>query len=138
MVSLGSGGHVGGVEPSRRTPGEKRRAVASVMAGGRIVDVARTYGVSRRTVARWVEAERGMDALRGVLERGEPDMLHDFPAWLRAERARLGATSRAIAEMSGVSEGTLSNIMAGRRGPSFAAAVAIIDAIAELDAGRGA
>lgn len=138
MAMHGTGGYIGPAGPERRTPEEKRRAAAFVAGGGRIADAARMYGATPRTVARWVASELGGAALADAVSRQEPDMLHEFPAWVRAERLRIGATYRELAARSGVSHGAICNIENGRRGASLATAVAIIDALAELDAGRGA
>ena len=123
-----SGGYCGPGRPSAYSPKVREKAVGLARAGMPKKDIARRLGVHVSSVKEWCRRAE-VDA------RGEmPDMLHEFPAWCRANRAMRGWTQRELARRSGVDDSTIANMEVGRFGITLSRAVRIIDAFGEEDA----
>lgn len=125
MVLLGSehGNYCGPGRPSVHRKEEREQALGMVREGVPKKDVARCLGVSYSTVKDWCRRE-GVEGAEA-----EPDMLHEFPAWVKCRMAALGWTQQELARRSGVRTATICNILVGRYGASLAVAVKTIDAL---------
>lgn len=127
MVALGSGGYCGPGRPHAYSREVRDAAIGLVRAGVPKVEAARRLGVSHTSVNEWCRRE-------SVEARGEmPDMLHEFPAWCRANRAMRGWTQAELGRRSGLSQGAVSSIETGRNDTRLSNAVRIIDAFGEED-----
>ena len=125
MVALGSGGYCGPSGPHAYPPEVRGRALRLVRTGVPKKDVARMLGVHASSVKEWCRRY-------SVPARDElPDMLHEFPAWVAANRAMRGWTQEELARRSGVGGSTIGNMEVGRFGITLANAVRIIDAFGE-------
>lgn len=101
----------------------RERALAMVREGVPKKDVARRLGVSYSTVKDWCRREGVKGAER------EPDMLHEFPAWVKCRMTALGWTQQELSRRSGVHATTICSILVGGYGCTLASAVKIIDAL---------
>lgn len=138
MMGSEHGNYCGPSDTKTYTPEDKAHAVELVMKGGRVKDVALLCETTRRTILRWIVAERGEEAARVALTWSDPDMLHEFPAWVKAECVRHDLTPKRLAEMAGLCQATVYNMFSGRNYPSFPVAVKIIDVLTDLDRGWNA
>lgn len=125
MIQMGAaqGNYCGPGRPAVHRREVKERALAMVRDGVPKKDVARHLGVSLSTVKEWCRRE----GVKGA--EAEPDMLHEFPAWVKCRMAALGWTQQELSRRSGVSSSAICNILVGRYGASLAVAVKIIDAL---------
>lgn len=122
MVALGSGGYCGPGRPHAYSREVRNAAIGLVRAGVPRVEAARRLGVSHTSVNEWCRRY-------SVPARDElPDMLHEFPAWVAANRAMRGWTQGDLAERAGVTQMAVSHIERGRSVAKLDTAVAIIDA----------
>lgn len=117
------GNYCGPVRPTVYRREVRERALGMVREGVPKRDVARRLGVSHSTVKEWCRRE----GVKGA--EAEPDMLHEFPAWVRCRMAALGWTQQELSRRSGVHATTICNILVGRYGCTLAVAVKIIDAL---------
>lgn len=117
------GNYCGPVRPSVYRSEVKARALSMLREGVPKKEVARRTGASYSTVKEWCRRE-GVKAAEA-----EPDMLHEFPAWVKCRMAALGWTQQELSRRSGVHATTICNILVGRYGASLAVAVKIIDAL---------
>ena len=93
-------------------------------------DVARRLGISYSTVKDWCRRE----GVKGA--EAEPDMLHEFTAWMKCKMALHGISQNQLAQLTGISAGNLSMYLRETKMPKFNTAVKIIDALFELDGTR--
>ena len=93
-------------------------------------DVARRLGISYSTVKDWCRCE----GVKGA--EAEPDMLHEFAAWMKCKMALHGLSQNQLAQRAGISVGNLSMYLREAKTPNFDTAVKIIDALCELDGTR--
>lgn len=129
---MGTGGYIGPSDPVVIKPEERADAAHLVMMGGRLGDIAERYNASKRTLLRWIIAECGADAAKDALSWENPDMLHEFPLWVRAECVKHGIGTAELAKRTGLTEQSIKNVLAGRVSCRLKNAVAIIDALGEL------
>ena len=66
----------------------------------------------------------------------EPDMLHEFTAWMKCKMALHGVSQNQLAQLTGISAGNLSMYLRETKMPRLDTAVKIIDALCELDGTR--
>ena len=132
MVLLGSehGNYCGPVRPTVYKSEVKAKALGMLRDGVPKKDVARRLGISYSTVKDWCRRE-GVEGAEA-----EPDMLHEFPAWVKCRMSARGWSQSELAKRSGVTSKTVSNILIGKCSITFGAAVKIIDALCELDGTR--
>lgn len=123
QMGAAPGNYCGPGRPAVHRREVKERALAMVREGVPKKEVARRLGVSHSTVKDWCRLEGVKGAER------EPDMLHEFPAWVKCRMAALGWTQKELSARSGVGSGAICSILAGRYGASLAVAVKIIDAL---------
>ena len=121
------GNYCGPDRPRTITTKVKAEAVRLMRKGASADALASRYRVTRHTIKRWGR-EAGIDA-----PDSEPDMLHEFGAWVRCRMAGRGWSQTELAERAGTTQTTVSNIMTGRNAPMLETAVKIIDAL-EVDA----
>lgn len=105
----------------------RERALAMVREGVPKKDVARRLGVSYSAVKDWCRRE----GVKGA--EAEPDMLHEFPAWVKCRMAALRWTQQELSRRSGVPSSAICNILVGKYGASLAVAVKIMDALIPCD-----
>ena len=130
MIDLGSGGYCGPGRPRLYTAEERGRAVGLASSGVPRNEVARMLGIPQSTVKEWCRRY-------SVPARDElPDMLHEFPAWVRCRMAALELSQNQLAQRTGISAGNLSMYLRETKMPKFDTAVKIIDALCELDGTR--
>jgi transposase-like protein len=112
-------------------PAELRaEAVAAVLAGAAVADVARRFGISKGTLGNWLAAQEVGTVGTPRAQAREPETLEDLIFDLIAEhltalRAQLQAASRAdwlaqqsaadLAELVGTEHDTLLRLLAGLR-----------------------
>ena len=121
------GGYCGPGRPRLYTAEERGRAVGLASSGVPRNEVARMLGIPQSTVKEWCRRY-------SVPARDElPDMLHEFPAWVRANRAMRGWTQKELGRRAGLSQGAVSSIEGGVNDARLGTAVAIIDAFGEED-----
>ena len=132
MVLLGSehGNYCGPVRPTVYKSEVKAKALGMLRDGVPKKDVARRLGVSYSTVKDWCRRE----GVKGA--EAEPDMLHEFPAWVKCKLALHGLSQNQLAKLTGISNGNLSMYLRETKMPKFDTAVKIIDALCELDGTR--
>ena len=123
QMGAAPGNYCGPCRPAVHRREVRERALAMVREGVPKKDVARHLGVSHSTVKEWCRREGVKGAER------EPDMLHEFPAWVKCRMTALGWTQQELSRRSGVCATTICNILVGRYGASLAVAVKIIDAL---------
>ena len=132
MVLLGSehGNYCGPVRPTVYKSEVKAKALGMLRDGVPKKDVARRLGVSYSTVKDWCRRE----GVNGA--EVEPDMLHEFPAWVKCKLALHGLSQNQLAKLTGISNGNLSMYLRETKMPKLDTAVKIIDALCELDGTR--
>ena len=132
MVLLGSehGNYCGPVRPIVYKSEVKAKALGMLRDGVPKKDVARRLGVSYSTVKDWCRRE----GVKGA--EAEPDMLHEFPAWVKCKLALHGLSQNQLAKLTGISNGNLSMYLRETKMPKLETAVKIIDALCELDGTR--
>ena len=132
MVMLGSehGNYCGPVRPSVYKSEVKAKALGMLRDGVPKKDVARRLGISYSTVKDWCRRE----GVKGA--EAEPDMLHEFTAWMKCRMAALELSQNQLAQRTGISAGNLSMYLRETKMPKFDTAVKIIDALCELDGTR--
>ena len=132
MVLLGSehGNYCGPVRPTVYKSEVKAKALGMLRDGVPKKDVARRLGVSYSTVKDWCRRE----GVKGA--EAEPDMLHEFPAWVKCKLALHGLSQNQLAKLTGISNGNLSMYLRETKMPKLDTAVRIIDALCELDGTR--
>ena len=132
MVLLGSehGNYCGPVRPTVYKSEVKAKALGMLRDGVPKKDVARRLGISYSTVKDWCRRE----GVKGA--EAEPDMLHEFTAWMKCRMAALELSQNQLAQLTGISAGNLSMYLRETKMPKFDTAVKIIDALCELDGTR--
>ena len=132
MVLLGSehGNYCGPVRPSVYKSEVKAKALGMLREGVPKKDVARRLGISYSTVKDWCRRE----GVKGA--EAEPDMLHEFTAWMKCKMALHGISQNQLAQLTGISAGNLSMYLRETKMQKFNTAVKIIDALFELDGTR--
>ena len=132
MIQTGAapGNYCGPVRPTVHRKEERERALGMVREGVPKRDVARKLGVSYSTVKDWCRR----DGVKGA--EAEPDMLHEFTAWMKCKMALHGISQNQLAQRTGISAGNLSMYLRETKMPKFDTAVKIIDALCELDGTR--
>lgn len=132
MIQTGAapGNYCGPVRPTVHRKEERERALGMVREGVPKRDVARKLGVSYSTVKDWCRR----DGVKGA--EAEPDMLHEFTAWMKCKMALHGISQNQLAQRTGISAGNLSMYLRETKMPKFDTAVKIIDALCELDGDR--
>ena len=132
MVLLGSdhGNYCGLVRPTVYKSEVKAKALGMLRDGVPKKDVARRLGISYSTVKDWCRRE----GVKGA--EAEPDMLHEFTAWMKCRMAALELSQNQLAQLTGISAGNLSMYLRETKMPKFDTAVKIIDALCELDGTR--
>ena len=125
MVLLGSehGNYCGPVRPTVYKSEVKAKALGMLRDGVPKKDVARRLGVSYSTVKDWCRRE----GVKGA--EAEPDMLHEFPAWVKCKLALHGLSQNQLAKLTGISNGNLSMYLRETKMPKLDTAVKIIDAL---------
>ena len=132
MIQTGAapGNYCGPVRPTVHRKEERERALGMVREGVPKRDVARRLGISYSTVKDWCRRE----GVKGA--EAEPDMLHEFTAWMKCRMAALELSQNQLAQRTGISAGNLSMYLRETKMPKFDTAVKIIDALCELDGTR--
>ena len=124
------GNYCGPGRPAVHRREVRERARAMVREGVPKSDVARRLGIPHSTVNDWCRRE----GVKGA--EAEPDMLHEFPAWVKCRMSARGWSQSELAKRSGVTSKAVSNILIGKCSITLGTAVKIIDALCELDGTR--
>lgn len=129
MVMLGfeHGNYCGPVRPSVYKSEVKAKALGMLRDGVPKKDVARRLGVSYSTVKDWCRRE----GVKGA--EAEPDMLHEFVAWMKCKMAIHDVSQNQLSKLTGLSCGNISAYLHETKTPMLDTAVKIIDALCELD-----
>ena len=132
LIQMGAapGNYCGPVRPTVYKSEVKAKALGMLRDGVPKKDVARRLGVSYSTVKDWCRRE----GVNGA--EAEPDMLHEFPAWVKCKMALHGLSQNQLAKLTGISNGNLSMYLRETKMPKLDTAVKIIDALCELDGMR--
>ena len=132
MVLLGSdhGNYCGPVRPTVYRREVKAKALGMLRDGVPKKDVARRLGISYSTVKDWCRRE----GVKGA--EAEPDMLHEFTAWMKCKMAIHGVSQNQLSKLTGLSCGIISAYLHETKIPRFDTAVKLIDALCELDGDR--
>ena len=132
MVLLGSehGNYCGPVRPSVYKSEVKAKALGMLRDGVPKKDVARRLGISYSTVKDWCRRE----GVKGA--EAEPDMLHEFTAWMKCKMAIHGVSQNQLSKLTGLSCGNISAYLHETKIPRLDTAVKLIDALCELDGTR--
>lgn len=132
MVLLGSehGNYCGPGRASVYTPELKKRVIDMARKGVPRATISKKLDVPKSTVSDWCRR-----AEVKPLEE-EPDMLHEFVAWMKCRMAALELSQNQLAQRTGISAGNLSMYLRETKMPKFDTAVKIIDALRELDGTR--
>lgn len=130
QMGAAPGNYCGPVRPTVCRSEVKAKALGMLRDGVPKKDVARRLGISYSTVKDWCRRE----GVKGA--EVEPDMLHEFPAWVKCRMAALGWTQQELSRRSGVTSKAVSNILIGKCSITLGTAVKIIDALCELDGTR--
>ena len=127
MLGFEHGNYCGPVRPSVYKSEVKAKALGMLRDGVPKKDVARRLGVSYSTVKDWCRRE----GVKGA--EAEPDMLHEFVAWMKCKMAIHDVSQNQLSKLTGLSCGNISAYLHETKTPMLDTAVKIIDALCELD-----
>ena len=132
MVMLGSehGNYCGPGRASVYTPELKKRVIDMARKGVPRATISKKLDVPKSTVSDWCRR-----AEVKPLEE-EPDMLHEFTAWMKCKMAIHGVSQNQLSKLTGLSCGIISAYLHETKMPKFDTAVKLIDALCELDGTR--
>ena len=132
MVLLGSehGNYCGPGRASVYTPELKKRVIDMARKGVPRATISKKLDVPKSTVSDWCRRAE----VKPYEE--EPDMLHEFTAWMKCRMAALELSQNQLAQLTGISAGNLSMYLRETKMPKFDTAVKLIDALCELDGDR--